>query len=109
MSNKLIRNLAKLAASALILAPIAAVAAPGNALSNANVRSGPGTGYATVDRLEKGEYVIVIRCITNWCLIHHIGPDGWVSRKLLKNPYYSTGSGKGYEFPPPTYNRRPLR
>jgi uncharacterized protein YraI len=96
-------------AAALMMAPLAAAAAPGNALSNANVRSGPGTGYATVDRLETGEYVIVIRCLTSWCLIHHIGPDGWVSRKLLKNPYYSTGSNKGYEFPPPTYNRRPLR
>jgi hypothetical protein len=61
-----------------------------------------------VDSLERGEYVIVIRCLTSWCLIHHIGPDGWVSRKLLVNPYYSTGSGR-YEFPPPTYNRRPTR
>ena len=109
MPRRIVRSITGIITAALIFVPLVAVAAPGNALSNANVRSGPGTGYATVDRLETGEYVIVIRCVTSWCLIHHIGPDGWVSRKLLKNPYYSTGSSKGYEFPPPTYNRRPLR
>ena len=82
-----------------------AFAAPGHATANANVRSGPGLGYKVVDTLETGEYVIVIDCLTNWCEIHRVGADGWVYRSLLINPYYSTGPGKGYEFPPPTFNR----
>jgi uncharacterized protein YraI len=112
MENSMLKTLHPIATLlGLLVATIPGVAeaAPGNALSNAAVRSGPGMGYATVDRLERGEYVIVIRCTANWCLIHHIGPDGWVSRKLLVNPYYSTGKGKGFEFPPPTDNRRPSR
>jgi uncharacterized protein YraI len=93
----------------ILIATSGAEAAPGHATAGANIRSGPGTEYGIVDRLDRGDYVIVIRCSTNWCLIHHIGPDGWVSRQLLVNPYYSTGSGKGYEVPPPTYNRRSTR
>jgi uncharacterized protein YraI len=107
--SRYIRFAAALAAVGLALFPLAVSAAPGRALGTPNVRSGAGLGYGVVDRLRDDEYVIVIRCTTNWCLIHHIGPDGWVSRKLLVNPYYSTGSGRGYEFPPPTYNRRSTR
>src|SRR5690606_19123670 len=64
----------------LVLAPAAAFAAPGIANVAANVRSGPGTGYRVVDTLERGEYVIVKSCDRSWCLISHIGPDGYVSR-----------------------------
>ena len=76
----------------------AALAAPGIASVNANVRSGPGTGYAVVDRLDKGEYVIVVSCGANWCNVHHIGKDGYVARTLLYNPYY--GSRAYYQFAP---------
>lgn len=67
-----------------------ALAAPGHALASSNVRSGPATGYPIVDTLRAGEYVVVLRCTAKWCLIHHIGPDGWVMRSMLINPYYST-------------------
>ena len=79
-----------LLAGGLVLGASAASAAPGHALADANVRSGPGSGYAIVDRLDMGEYVVVIKCLASWCAIHHIGPDGWVARSLLVNPYYST-------------------
>ena len=68
----------------------AASAAPGHALAPANIRSGPGIGYAVVGTLAAGDYVVVLRCVAKWCAVHHIGPDGWVARSLLVNPYYST-------------------
>ena len=74
------RLIAPLLAAGLVLLPVAASAAPGIANVNANVRSGPGLGYRVVDVLEKGEYVIVKDCGANWCLISHIGKDGYVSR-----------------------------
>ena len=100
---------ALLVGAACAFAVSSALAAPGNATANANIRSGPGLGYGVVDTLETGEYVIVLDCGASWCEVHHIGADGWVYRKLLINPYYSTGSGKGYEFPPPTFNRDSTR
>lgn len=85
-------------AAGLALTTTAALAAPGTANVNANVRSGPGTGYKIVDTLTKGEYVIVKECGANWCLISHIGKDGYVSRGLIYNPYY--GSKNWYQFAP---------
>jgi len=86
------------AAATLVFSAGAALAAPGIASANANVRSGPGLGYGVVDRLAKGEYVIVVSCGANWCNIHHIGADGYVARSLLYNPYY--GSRAYYQFAP---------
>ena len=92
------RLLAPMAVAAgLALTATAASAAPGIALSNANVRSGPGLGYGIVDKLDFGERVVVMSCGFAWCLVHHIGPDGYVSRSLLINPYYPTHP---YNFPP---------
>ena len=94
------RLIGPLLAAGLALTATAAIAAPGIASVAANVRSGPGTGYAVVDRLSKGEYVIVLSCGASWCKMHHIGNDGYVSRSLLYNPYY--GSRAYYQFPPKT-------
>ena len=96
--TKAIRLLAPLMAAAIALSATAALAAPGTASVNANVRSGPGTGYAIVDRLTKGEYVIVKSCGASWCRISHIGKDGYVARTLIYNPYY--GSRAFYQFAP---------
>ena len=92
------RLIASLLAAGLVMLPVAASAAPGIANVNANVRSGPGLGYRVVDVLEAGEYVIVKDCGANWCLISHIGNDGYVARTLLHNPYY--GSKGYYQFAP---------
>jgi uncharacterized protein YraI len=96
--NILPRLIAPLLAAGLALLPVAASAAPGIANVNANVRSGPGIGYRVVDVLKTGEYVIVKSCGANWCLIGHIGNDGYVSRGLIHNPYY--GAYGYYQFAP---------
>jgi uncharacterized protein YraI len=92
------RLILPLLAVGLAFTTTAALAAPGTASVNANVRSGPGTGYKIVDKLTKGEYVIVKSCGAAWCLISHIGRDGYVSRGLIYNPYY--GSKSWYQFAP---------
>jgi uncharacterized protein YraI len=92
------RVFAPLLVAAFALTTTAALAAPGIARVNANVRSGPGTGFKIVDALTKGEYVIVKDCGASWCTISHIGKDGYVARTLLFNPYY--GSKLYYQFAP---------
>ncbi|MEO6014305.1 MAG: SH3 domain-containing protein [Devosia sp.] len=94
------RLIAPLLAAGLALTTSAAFAAPGLASAVANIRSGPGTSYAVVDKLAKGDYVIVEKCGASWCKVRRVGPDGYVSRTLLYNPYY--GSRAYYQFPPPT-------
>ena len=96
--NTLPRLTTVLLAAGLALTTTATLAAPGIASVNANVRSGPGTGYRIVDTLTKGEYVIVKDCGVSWCTISHIGNDGYVSRALIYNPYY--GSKAYYQFAP---------
>jgi hypothetical protein len=73
-------------------------AAAGTALTNANVRSGPGTGYGVIATLKKGQTVVVDHCAGQWCFLTRIGQDGWVSRALITNPYYS--NGPLYQFAP---------
>jgi uncharacterized protein YraI len=92
------RLIAPFLVAGFALATTAALAAPGIASVNVNVRSGPGTGYRIVDTLTKGEYVIVKSCGAAWCTISHIGKDGFVSRSLIYNPYY--GSKWFYQFAP---------
>jgi uncharacterized protein YraI len=70
------------ATAALVFLP-AANAAPGTATGNVNVRSGPGTGYAVVDTLRRGDTVDVQRCQGSWCYVVKPGPDGWVSASYL--------------------------
>jgi len=87
-------------AAGLVLTATAAEAAPGKAVTIANIRSGPGTGYAIVGVLATGENVRVDGCSLTWCKIHQVGPDGYVFRALLYNPYY--GSRHYFQFPPST-------
>ena len=96
------------AAAALVVFLPAAWAAPGTATSNVNVRSGPGTGYAVVDTLRRGEQVDVQRCQGSWCYIVKRGSDGWVSANYLSR------SGGGWQDDndwdrPPHWNPRPPR
>lgn len=72
-----------LGAGALVASTVAASAAPAYATSNVNVRSGPGTGYAAIDVLSRGEYVDVQYCQGSWCFIEQAGPNGWVSSNYL--------------------------
>ena len=54
--------------------------------SSLNVRSGPSTGNAVVDRLARGEQVLVTAESGGWVRIRieGDGTDGWVSKKLLR-------------------------
>ncbi len=88
-------------AAALGLAVVtAADAAPGIARSAVSIHTSASLTSTVVDTLDKGERVIVIKCTLHWCNIHHTGPDGWVLRSQLYNPYY--GSRLYFQFPPPT-------
>ena len=55
------------------------------AKSVVNVRSGPSTNYAVVDRLDAGETVTRGQCTSDggWCYVSHNGADGWVSASFL--------------------------
>jgi uncharacterized protein YraI len=74
---------AALAGAALLASAGVAMAAPGFATTNVNVRSGPGTGYSAVDTLRRGERVDVAGCRGGWCFVEKAGPDGWVSVNYL--------------------------
>jgi uncharacterized protein YraI len=86
--------------TALIAGLLSTGAIAAEAVSGANVRSGPGTSYPVVDQLSAGENVTVTRCVQGgWCLINHPGPDGWVSANLLADngnddDYFNEGGGR---------------
>jgi hypothetical protein len=102
-SRKLIASgLATLA----VLATTAAVsAAPAIATGNVNVRSGPGTGYAVIDALRRGERVDIQYCRGSWCFVEKRGPDGWVSANYLS----SGGGWDDDDYDPPHWNPNPPR
>ena len=97
--TRLLSKILPLAGVLLALGVTAASAAPGIVLSPTALRTGPGTGFARVTTLMPGIRVEVISCSKSWCLVHRIGPDGYVARSQLKNPYYSTLKNY-YQFPP---------
>lgn len=55
------------------------------ATNNVNIRSGPGTQFSIVDRLDANEQVTRGQCVSDgaWCYVTHTGPDGWVSSSYL--------------------------
>lgn len=93
------RNLGRFG-SALFVGLFATSAIAAEAISGANVRSGPGTGHQVVGTLVAGENVTVAECAaTGWCRISRSGPDGWVSAKLLADngnaaDYYNAPGGR---------------
>ncbi|KQU95172.1 SH3 domain-containing protein [Devosia sp. Root105] len=85
--------------SALLIGLLSTGAMAAEAVSGANVRSGPGASFGVVDTLAAGESVTVTECAANgWCRVDHSGPDGWVSAKLLADngnadDYYNAADG----------------
>ena len=75
------------AALLLLAGTAAASAATAFAATSVNVRSGPGTGYAVVDTLRRGERVDVEFCRGVWCSVSKPGPDGWVNANYLTQDY----------------------
>lgn len=90
-----LKKVLALAGAALLMGTVAATAAPGFATGNVNVRSGPGTGYGVVDRLQRGERVEIEECRGSWCFVSKRGPDGWVSIN-----YLSRGGGWDDDYRP---------
>ncbi len=93
-------KLSSLFASSLLLVGLLSTSAlAAEAVSGANVRSGPGASFGIVDTIATGESVTVTECASNgWCRISHPGPDGWVSAKLLADngnaaDYYNSPEG----------------
>lgn len=109
---------AGLAALALLATTGLASAATAYATGNVNVRSGPGTGYAVIDALRRGQQVDVQYCRGSWCYVEKRGPDGWVSANYLdRGGRPGWNDDDWYEEPhwtprpprPPHWNPRPPR
>ena len=72
------------------------------AVSQVNVRTGPGTNFSIVDRLDGGESVELTQCTDDraWCYVSHDGPDGWVAANYLRVPSPGPGNqGPGNQGP----------
>ncbi len=51
----------------------------------ANIRSGPGTNYEILWKVEKYHPFMIVKKTSKWCLIKDFEADkGWISRSLLK-------------------------
>lgn len=97
-----------LATLALLATTGIASAATAYATSNVNVRSGPGTGYAVIDALRRGDEVDVQYCRGSWCYVEKRGPDGWVSASYLERAGRPGWSDDDWDRPP-QWNPRPPR
>jgi uncharacterized protein YraI len=74
----------------------AALAAPGMATRDVNMRAGPGTGFAVITTIPGGAAVEVLRC-QSWCSVVYRGAEGYVSGRYLR-----TDVAGGYQVAPPT-------
>ena len=75
--------------AALLLAPTAALAAPGIVTELAGLRAGPGPGFPLVDRIPGGSRVNVHGCLRGdaWCDVSWSDDRGWVSSQYLEYLY----------------------
>ena len=55
-----------------------------------NIRFGPSTDYYVVDRVPRGGYVEIIRCLPNrnWCEVSYGRHRGWAASRYLYNTRY---------------------
>ncbi len=84
MTSTRMTVLAGIAFGGLLLSASTALAVEAAAKSAVNVRTGPGTSYAVVDKLDAGEVVDITECApSGWCFVDHSGPDGWVAASFL--------------------------
>ena len=77
-----------IAISALTLSAGAAQAATVTTLTDLKMRSGPGTGYATVMTLPQGAQLHLGDCTDDlhWCRVYWRGREGWASSHYLSEP-----------------------
>jgi uncharacterized protein YraI len=75
--------------AALLLAPTAALAAPGIVTTSVGLRAGPGPGFPLVDRIPGGARVNIHGCLRGdaWCDVSWSDDRGWVSSQYLEYLY----------------------
>ena len=75
--------------AALLLAPTAALAAPGVVTVSTGLRAGPGAGFPMVDRIPEGARVNIHGCLRGnaWCDVSFSDDRGWVSSQYLEYLY----------------------
>ena len=104
--RKRIRNLAKLglcAGALAVLSVEAAPAAPALAVSNVNLRQGPGTNYGITTTIPGGSTVDVAGCTGEWCTVHWEGQTGYVIARNLDLGDPGPGPGPVAAGPPVVY------
>ncbi len=76
--------------AAVLLAPTAALAAPGVVTASVSMRAGPGPGFPMVDRIPGGARVDIHGCLKGdaWCDVSWSDDRGWVSSRYLKYLYH---------------------
>ena len=100
-----------IAFAALLIAGGAAVAAPGLATTDVNVRQGPGTNFPVVTTIRGGSNVDVRSCDSGWCAVRFGPYAGFVNASYLdvgfpRRPRYYYGPRPSpflYGPPPPRY------
>ncbi|WP_245324422.1 SH3 domain-containing protein, partial [Bradyrhizobium sp. AT1] len=72
-----------------MLAPTAALAAPGIVTVSTGLRAGPGPGFPIVDRVPEGARVNIHGCLRGnaWCDVSFSDDRGWVSSQYLEYLY----------------------
>ncbi len=75
--------------AAMLLAPAAALAAPGIVTVSTGLRAGPGSGFPLVDRIPGGSRVNVHGCLKGdaWCDVSWSDDRGWISSQYLEYLY----------------------
>lgn len=75
--------------AAFLLAPTAALAAPGIVTVSTGLRAGPGGGFPLVDRIPEGARVNIHGCLRGnaWCDVSFSDDRGWVSSQYLEYLY----------------------
>ena len=75
--------------AALLLAPTAALAAPGIVTVSTGLRAGPSAGFPLVDRVPEGARVNIHGCLRGnaWCDVSFSDDRGWVSSQYLEYLY----------------------
>jgi uncharacterized protein YraI len=73
----------------MLLAPTAALAAPGIVTASVGLRAGPGPGFPMVDRIPGGSRVNIHGCLQGkaWCDVSWSDDRGWVSSQYLEYLY----------------------
>lgn len=106
------RNIRSLpvAFAALVIAGGAAMAAPGLATTDVNMRQGPGTNFPVVTSIRGGSNIDVQSCDAGWCTVRFGPYAGFVKADyldfgVLRRPRYyrSAPSPFLYGPPPPRY------